>query len=279
MTPRIAAGALVLAFLALGAQPAAAASGTPYGGYTAEQRPVTLTIAKDGRQILLARTGLDVNCTDGSGDFEPDAWKALPLSRSGAFRGDFADQKGMSFDGKPMVSSGSIRGKVNARRRTLSGTWSIVHKIAQPDGSVVTCSSGNVKFSAAAKGKSKGGFFGAFSSASYPVVVLLARDARSVASARGAFELKCSKGGYRFVSDGWVRLPISRSGRFKASVSDVEEKFSDGTAYRIDSTITGTVDRAGRRLTGTWTLRWRVPEPDGSTDVCESGRVRFSVRR
>jgi hypothetical protein len=279
MTTRITGALLALAFTALSAQPAAAAGSTPYGGYTSEQRPVTLTIAKDGRQIALARTALDINCTDGSGDFEPDAWKSVPLSRSGAFKGEFSEQRGTSFDGKPMVSGGTIAGKVNSRRRTLTGTWSIEHKITQPDGSVVTCGSGNVKFSAAAKGKGKAGFFGAFSSASYPIVVQLAKDFRSVSTARGAFELKCSKGGYRFVSDGWVRLPISKSGRFKASVTDVEEKFNDGTAYRIDSSITGAVDRAGRKLTGTWSLTWKVPEPDGSIDVCQSGKVRFSVKR
>ena len=276
-------GATIAATIALlGTQPAAAASTVPFGGFTAEDRPVVLQVTKNLRQIKLARTALDITCSDGSSDFAPDAWQKIVVSRTGGFSGTFADTPGTSFDGKPMVSSGKIVGKINKKRNTISGIWNLDSKITQADGSLVTCTSGDVKFNAAAKGTRKPvtqGFYGAFSSADYPLAFQVAKTGRTISSVRGTFELKCSKGGYRFVSDGWNRMPLSARGKFQASVDQVEEKFSDNTTYKVTSTISGTLAKSGSKLTGTWRVRWDIPEPDGTTDVCDSGTVRFTVKR
>lgn len=274
-------GATLGALALLGADGAAAAATTiPYGGYTAEQNAVTIQVTKDGRQIKLARTALDITCSDGSADFTPDAWEKVPVSKRGAFKTGFADQPGRTVDDKPMLSSGSFDGRINSRTRKISGTWSYSQKITQADGSVVTCSSGTVRFTAAGFTGRKplaGGYYGAFSSADFAMVFKL--SARGLDSTRGAFELKCSKGGYRFVNDGWVRMPISRRGKFGQTINNDEQKFSDGSPYKVSSTIAGTVSRSGRKLSGTWTVRWEIPEADGVTDVCTSGPVRFSVKR
>lgn len=264
-----------------GAGTAGAAAYVPYGGLTSKSRAVVLRVAANGKKIVLARTGLDIACTDNTSDLISDGWSNVAISRTGRFAATFADEPGTASDGKPTLASGSIAGRLNARTRKITGTWTYSIKTTQPDGSTVTCDTGTVKFSAAgpARKRTVGGTYGTFAANSYPVLLRVNAKGTQIPLAKGLLELTCDNGGHRTVSDSWTKLGLTNSGRFSASVTDQDATYIDGTPYKVTSLLSGTVSPSGRRAAGTWRVVFKTPQADGSTETCDSGVVKFSVKR
>jgi len=119
--------------------------GVVFGGRTAQSWPIDIEVSKDGRQVVRTDAGVHLQCTSGSVINQSDFYKKLPLSTTGGFSSGFS-QNGVDIgNGQRADVAGSMKGKLNARRTSGTGTWSLKFVVHDATGAVVdTCDSGVV---------------------------------------------------------------------------------------------------------------------------------------
>jgi len=119
--------------------------GVVFGGRTAQSWPIAIEVSKDARQVVRADAGVHLQCTSGGVINQSDFYKQLPLSTTGSFRSGFF-QNGVDIgNGQKADVAGSMKGKLNARRTSATGTWSLKFVVHDATGAVVdTCDSGLV---------------------------------------------------------------------------------------------------------------------------------------
>jgi hypothetical protein len=122
-----------------------APAGVVFGGRTAQSWPIAVEVSKDGRQVVRADVGLHLACTAGGSANQFDNYRKLPLSTTGSFSSNFA-QNGIDVgEGQKADFTGSMKGKLNARRTSGTGTWSLKFVVHDATGAVTdTCDSGVV---------------------------------------------------------------------------------------------------------------------------------------
>ena len=119
--------------------------GVVFGGRTAQSWPIAVEVSKDARQVVREDVGLHLQCTSGMFTNQFDNYKTLPLSTTGSFSANFAQSAVDVGNGQKADFSGSMKGKLNARRTSGTGTWSLKFIVHDPTGAVVdTCDSGVV---------------------------------------------------------------------------------------------------------------------------------------
>jgi hypothetical protein len=120
-------------------------SGVVFGGRTAQSWPIAIEVSKDARQVVRADVGLHLKCTSGSAANQSDSYRRLPLSTTGRFSASFADNGVDIGNGQKADVAGSMKGKLNARRTSGTGTWSLKFVVHDATGAVMdTCDSGVV---------------------------------------------------------------------------------------------------------------------------------------
>lgn len=126
-----------------GAAKTPAPPGVVFGGRTEQSWPIAIEVSKDARQVMRADVGLHLQCTTGMSINTPDNYKQLPLSTTGRFGTSFA-QNAVDFgNGQKADFAGSVKGQLNARRTSGTGTWSLKIVIHDATGALVdTCDSG-----------------------------------------------------------------------------------------------------------------------------------------
>ena len=117
--------------------------------------------------------------------------------------------------------------------------------------------------------------FGGLTSDGWPVMAQVTSDGRRVKRIVGAIYATCSQGGGFAAPSQWRDLRINRSGVFKASSHD--SAVVEGEEVTVSETLVGKVNRARTKLSGTWRASTTFKEPDGTTDSCDSGSLRFSL--
>jgi hypothetical protein len=122
--------------------------GVVFGGQTAQRWPIVLEVSHDGRQVVRIDAALDVKCvTTGATSVFSDGYQHVPLSATGSFTSSFGPSTNVTLlSGQKGDLSGRIKGKLNARGTSGSGTWSLDVVVHDPTtGAVVdNCHSGNV---------------------------------------------------------------------------------------------------------------------------------------
>jgi hypothetical protein len=140
------AASLLAAAPAHAARPHLHPGGT-YGGVTPQDWPAIFTVAASGRSIVSAYIGLDRPCTSGDTRSTTDRYAKLKVSRTGAFSSSFGPQPEQNADGSTDEFTGSLSGRLDARRGRITGTWELMSVTKDTAGSVTdTCDSGAVKF-------------------------------------------------------------------------------------------------------------------------------------
>lgn len=124
---------------------APAPPGVVFGGRTAQSWPIAIEVSKDLRQVVRADVGLHLQCTSGGFSNQFDNYRKLPLSSTGSFTASFS-QNGVDVgNGIKADFAGSMKGKLNARRTSGAGTWSLRFVVHDATGAVTdTCDSGLV---------------------------------------------------------------------------------------------------------------------------------------
>jgi hypothetical protein len=131
------------------ARPAAkrpAPPGVVFGGRTAQAWPIAIQVSHDGHQVVRADIALSVKCTTAATSVFHDSYVHIPLSSTGSFSSSFGPETFDFAPGQKGDLTGRVKGKLNARRTSGTGTWAlnvVVHDALT--GAVVdNCQSGTV---------------------------------------------------------------------------------------------------------------------------------------
>jgi hypothetical protein len=119
--------------------------------------------------------------------------------------------------------------------------------------------------------------FGGLTADGWPVVAEVTADGRKVKRIVGAISASCSQGGSLAFPSQWHDLRISRSRTFKASYHDSE--VVDGVEVTMSESLVGKLNSTRTKLSGIWRASTTFKEPDGTTDTCDSGSLKFSLHR
>jgi len=122
--------------------------------------------------------------------------------------------------------------------------------------------------------------FGGVTSAGGPVVVEVSRDGREIVRATIAVQQKCQPSGLTFfVPDSYIRVPIKAAGAFRSG-GEWSAALTEPPVTGVTNTgsLSGSFDRAGTSVTGTWSLLSVFNGATGATvDRCDSGLVSFTA--
>jgi len=126
----------------------AAAAGAVYGGVTPDGFGLMVEVNKSRRTIVRMATGLRTVCTSGSIFILPDSWNDLRVKR-GKFSASYGPAVERNDDGTTTDVEGTVSGKFNSSRTSVSGTWSLKLTHRDAAGTVMdTCDSGTVNWKA-----------------------------------------------------------------------------------------------------------------------------------
>jgi hypothetical protein len=125
----------------------------------------------------------------------------------------------------------------------------------------------------------RGIVFGGITGQTFPVVVETSRDGRTVTRALVAIRLPCTAGGSYAVPDGYRAVTVQQR-RFASGFGPETFRNDDGTSYDVQGSMTGTFNRSGTAVSGTWSLRMTDHDATGAvTDTCDSGTVHWTARQ
>jgi len=134
---------------------------------------------------------------------------------------------------------------------------------------------------------SPGAVYGAVTSQGYPVVIELSKTGRKVVSASIGLEVKCQTPPDITLPDSFTNMTISKAGKFKASIPVTRlpaEPEAGLGAIDVSASISGRVNKARTRVTGTWQRKIVIYDPSDPTatrifDTCDSGPLRFRAKQ
>jgi hypothetical protein len=131
------------------ARSSAAAAGVVYGGVTPAGFGLMVEVNKSGRKIMRMHTGLRMQCTSGGVFAMPDNWTNLRVSKQRKFSASFGPEVERNDDGTTTDGEGTVSGKFNSSRSSVSGKWSLKLTHRDAAGTVMdTCDSGIVNWKA-----------------------------------------------------------------------------------------------------------------------------------
>jgi hypothetical protein len=131
------------------ASSAAATAGVVYGGVTAAGFGLMVEVNKSRSKIVRMHIGLPMQCTSGAFFAVPDNWTNLRVSKQRKFSASFGPEVQRNDDGTTTDTEGTVRGRFNSSRSSVSGTWSL--KLTHRDAAATvmdTCDSGSVNWKA-----------------------------------------------------------------------------------------------------------------------------------
>ena len=129
--------------------------------------------------------------------------------------------------------------------------------------------------SAAAAGLTYGGV----TSQGWPVVVQLNKSQSRVVRTVIGLRLGCTSGGFANMGDGFVNLPVAGR-KFRASFGPITQRYDDGTTYDVEGSVSGALNKARSKVSGTWRLKVTDHDSAGAvTDTCDSGIVRWTAKQ
>ena len=284
---RLAAGAAATLAIAA-APPAMAASGPIYGGHTAQDGPIALRVAGNGRALTQLLVHVRAACDDGASAtwsgrasfaaFQPptinvgeNVFSPARVSRRGAFRatGLAADGYGDKFGTVTQKLSGTVR------RGVAHGTYSATIDITDPatGAKVTSCRSGTLRWAArSAPGRTYAGL----TSNGSPIVVQRSRDGRRIDSLWVSWQAPCQNEGGFSLAEELVRFPVSGAGSFGGAFPD-DVKLDDGGTRSFAYRLSG---RAGATsASGTFQVQITDKDPAGATtNTCDTTLLRWSAR-
>jgi hypothetical protein len=131
---------------------------------------------------------------------------------------------------------------------------------------------------ASSQGVLKSGMvLGGFTSQAWPVVFELAHGGRLVILGATGLNLTCTSGDQFPVEDGWQLLTVAKNGRVNAAEQIPAQQGQGDTLTGGSHSLSGRFNRKRSTFRGTWRMQLNFMNTDGSTDMCQSGPVTFSL--
>ena len=109
----------------------------------------------------------------------------------------------------------------------------------------------------------------------FPSYFKISPNGKTVDQGHIALGLSCVSGDQLTFPDFVTHLRIDPGGRVQAGVVLPTTSVSGGGTYSGTDSMSAKVNRKRTQLTGVWRLQLSYAFPDGTTDQCDSGPVRF----
>ena len=119
---------------------------------------------------------------------------------------------------------------------------------------------------------------GTFTARGYPILFSVSGDRSVIIQAGIVFDQKCSDGSTAFgITSGDKGIRVL-NGAFTDSFSGGPTTLPDGRTYQYSDQLSGTFNKAGTQITGTWQETSTLNDPKSGTSVtCDSGKVSFTA--
>lgn len=131
----------------------------------------------------------------------------------------------------------------------------------------------------AASAASTGSTYGGTTGQSFPVIVQLSKTGKEVTKSVIALRLTCTSGGVFTVPDGYLKMPISKTGKFSAAFGPTTSTTTDGTKFDVQGKMSGALNKARTSITGMWQLTITNHDATGAvTDTC-TATVHWTARQ
>jgi hypothetical protein len=262
----------------------AAASASVYGGWTARQAPIGITLGKSGK---LKKIGIDWTATCNGGKQFPFGGVLAAVAKRPAVITPAANPmlgsvtrgrlKATAFgsaslgEGMSAAITQQVRGKV--KRSSASGTLSARVEILDPEGNVVDhCQTGTYTWSAR-RGPT---VYAGSTTQGEPVVVETTASRAQVKSIGFGWSASCAPDGYVTYIESFGNFPLTSSGAFGDQWTD-DYPFQDGTGKNsFRYALSGSLGKGRGR--GTVSIDLTETDASGATTLsCHTNRVVWSV--
>ena len=125
-----------------------------------------------------------------------------------------------------------------------------------------------------------GTVFGGTSAQDFPVVIATSKNGRKVVRASIAIRVACTSGARVTVPDAYANMPVNKQRKFSASFGPATQRNDDGTTTDFEGTISGAINKARTKASGTWTFKATDHDASGAvTDTCDSGKVNWTAKQ
>jgi hypothetical protein len=111
------------------------------------------------------------------------------------------------------------------------------------------------------------------------VVVEINKSGKQVVQASIGLNLNCTSGGLLPLPDGYMKLKISKKGKFGSKFGPDTFDNPDGTKTAFESSMSGKVNKARTKASGKWQIKVTDYDAAGTvTDTCDSGSVSWKAK-
>jgi hypothetical protein len=125
-----------------------------------------------------------------------------------------------------------------------------------------------------------GNTYGGLTAQGMPVVVDMKASRRQLVRAVTVLELTCTSGASGLAPDRYTSLPVKRSGKFAVRFGPVTERNADGTTTDYQGSMSGRLNSAKTKISGTWRFTYVEHDAAGAvTDTCDSGSVAWTAKQ
>ena len=125
-----------------------------------------------------------------------------------------------------------------------------------------------------------GNTYGGVTPQTLPVIVDMNTSRRQIVRALIALELTCTSGSIVISPDVYTGVAVTKKGKFRVSFGPVTDRNDDGTTTDFQGTMSGALNAAKTKITGTWSLTATDHDATGNvTDTCTSGSVSWKAKQ
>ncbi|HET9946424.1 MAG TPA: hypothetical protein VFR56_12300, partial [Actinomycetes bacterium] len=115
-----------------------------------------------------------------------------------------------------------------------------------------------------------GNTYGTVTPQGQPLIVDMTSTRRRIPRTVVTLEVTCTSGATFTFVDKYTDLPVTRAGRFRASIGPVTERNADGTTTDYQGRIAGDLNDTKTRIAGVWRIVWTNHDAAGTvTDTCD----------
>jgi hypothetical protein len=116
-----------------------------------------------------------------------------------------------------------------------------------------------------------------FTSQQFPAFFKIAGNGRKLTVGGIALNMTCTSGSQFVLQDNFVHVPISARGKLNGTFTAPPTSGSNGDTFSATDSLTGRLNHGHSQLSGVWQLSVHYTFPNGSSDQCDSGPVRFTA--
>jgi hypothetical protein len=121
---------------------------------------------------------------------------------------------------------------------------------------------------------------GGANSQGWPIVIELSKNGRQAVRVSTGIRLFCGQDMTMSSPDTYLRVPISKRGKFAASFGPQTESNADGTTDEFQGSMSGTINRSRTKASGSWQVKGTTRDAAGTViDTCDSRALTWTAKQ